>query len=93
MNESTENTIQLLSIDAWREGYSWVWNQWFKRGRVPAALLDKPTRYILAFLREENYLSNESKGRVAIEDDGYNLVIVCRGTREPILAIEYGAVS
>ena len=29
-------------------------------------------------------------GQVAIEDDGYNVVVVERHTREPLYAIEYG---
>ena len=36
-------------------------------------------------------LGYASKGRVALEDDGYNVVIVNKSTREPLFAIEYGA--
>jgi hypothetical protein len=42
-------------------------------------------------MREQGYLSAKSAGRVAIDDDQYNVVIVAKGTREPLFAIEYGA--
>ena len=28
------NTLKVLSIDAWREGSSWQWNQWFNVGTI-----------------------------------------------------------
>ena len=48
------------------------------------------TRKILAKLRDWGYLSDESKGLLAVYDDGYNYVVYRRGTYEPLLALEYG---
>lgn len=88
---SQAKTFQVLSIDAWRYDEGWTWNAWFKVGSVPAEVASYPARKLLSFMRSEGYLTERSKGRVAVEDDGYNLVIVSRGTREPLFAIEYGA--
>jgi hypothetical protein len=44
-------------------------------------------------MREAGHLCNGSQGRIAIEDDGYNVVFLARGTREPLLAIEYGSLQ
>ena len=82
--------MRILSIDAWRnECGGWDWNAWYKVGEIDA--IPDTNRKILSALREAGYLSDYSKGRVAVEDDGYNLVIMDKGTREPLFAIEYGA--
>jgi len=82
---------RILSIDAWRDGPGWTWNNWFHVGDYagPEGALDNP-RALLRYMRESGYLGAHSRGRVAIEDDGYNVVIMARGTREPLFAIEYG---
>ena len=83
-------TYNVLSIDAWADGLGgWEWNQWFNAGSVDLDNLDN-TRQILAAMREQGFLSDESKGKVSIEDDQYNLVICDRNTQEPVFAIEYG---
>lgn len=90
----TDRTLPILSIDAWRntEG-DWGWNAWYKRGQFPADGIDWSTRKILAWFRDEGFLSDYSKGRLAVDDDQYNLVIVDRRTREPLFAIEYGGAQ
>jgi hypothetical protein len=45
----------------------------------------------LAMLRKWGYLTDASKGRLSIEDDGYNIVIQNKDTFEPIMALEYGS--
>ena len=89
--------MNVLSIDAWRYDDGWTWNNWFKVGTVEPkdfrALTRsraKTNRRMIRFFREHGYLSEGSKGRVAIEDDGYNVVVIDKGTREPLFAIEYG---
>jgi len=87
--------INILSIDAWREPEGgWTWNAWFRIGAIPvaefAAIADSP-RKLFRWFREAGMLGYASKGRVALEDDGYNVVIVNKSTREPLFAIEYGA--
>jgi hypothetical protein len=84
-------TFKILSIDAWRDGSSWSWNNWFTAGEFPAELIGMNPRQLFKWFRDEGYLKESSKGKVAIEDDQYNLVILDRGTREPLFAIEYGA--
>jgi len=89
--ETNETTIRILSIDAWRDGPSWTWNNWFHVASIERDELPKGTRSILRMLRERGMLTDRSKGRVAIEDDQYNLVIIEKGNRRPLFAIEYGA--
>jgi hypothetical protein len=91
--------MNVLSIDAWREGDGWTWNAWYHRGTLTVREFSKlgcatrqQTRATLAWFREHGYLSEESKGAVTLEDDGHNLTVLDRRTREPLFAIEYGSV-
>lgn len=84
--------VRVLSIDAWRDGSSWTWNNWYSVGYFPLALVGLKPRALLREMRERGYLSDASRGRVSIDDDGYNIVICARGTGEPLFAIEYGAI-
>lgn len=83
---------RVLSVDAWRDGDGWTWNDWRNRGFIPLAWCDLAPRALLAKLRGHGspILNVPGPGCAAIEDDGYNLVIVYRGTREPVLALAYG---
>jgi len=85
-------TCKVLTIDAWREPEGgWTWNQWYDTGRTFELEENETNRSILKKMREDlELLSEASKGKVAVEDDGYNMVIAIRGTMEPMLAIEYG---
>lgn len=90
---NTEARISVLSIDAWRYERDWTWNQWFKVGSISQSdyeALNGSPRKIFAWLRDEGYLSEGSKGKVALNDDCYNLVIEDRKTHEPLFALEYG---
>lgn len=85
------NTVRVLSIDAWRSAEGgWDWNNWHHVGDVPREWCGLKPRALLRNMREAGYLSEYSVGRVAVEDDQYNIVIVARGTREPMFALEYG---
>ena len=88
--ETKPTTCKVLSIDAWRYDEGWNWNQWWDVGEVPVEFLDWSTRKQLAYFRKHGYLSAKSAGKVAIEDDQYNLVIVEKGNRRPVFAVEYG---
>jgi hypothetical protein len=81
---------RVLTIDAWRdcEG-GWTWNNWYEIGQheLPDGI---STRQLLRHARDEGYLTDYSKGRVMVDDDGYNLTICDRGTREPLIAYCYG---
>lgn len=91
-------TVRVLSIDAWRDGDGWTWNNWHKRGTLTVRECSRlgcrtraETRRTLAWFRENGYLSDASKGAVTLHDDGYNLEVQDRRTGEPLFAIEYGA--
>lgn len=86
-----EPVARLLSVDAWRDAGGWTWNNWHARGFVPLAWCNLSPRALMRKLRDHGG-AYPAPGRCAIEDDGHNVVIVMRGTREPIAAIEYGAV-
>lgn len=86
-----EKTGKVLSIEAWRDGdCGWTWNQWWHVGNYPVSILDATTRAQLKWFRDNGFLSDKSKGKVAIEDDQYNIVVVQKNTREPLFALEYG---
>jgi len=81
---------KVLSIDAWRDNENgWFWNQWFSAGELDLEE-NETNRSILHKMRDGGWLTENSKGKVAVEDDQYNIVIVAKGTREPLFAIEYG---
>ena len=81
----------LLSIDAWRYENGWSWNNWYTLEEnifIPEGL---GNRELIRFFRENlNVLSDYSKGRVEIDDDGYNIVVCNRNTHEPLFALCYG---
>lgn len=84
--------FKILSIDAWREGCDWSWNQWYNVGEIDTDIVNIDNkRALLKFMRDEGYLSDASKGRVYIDDDQYNLVVCERANPRPLFAIEYGA--
>jgi hypothetical protein len=82
----------VLSIDAWAgdEESSWDWNSWHKVGSIEIDINGEESRIIEAMIYE-GYISGKARGKVELEDDQYNLVIVNKETREPLYAIEYGA--
>lgn len=89
-----EPVARLLFVDAWRDGSGgWTWNNWHARGFVPLAWCDLTPRALFARLRGSQVCADIPPGACAVEDDGYNIVILKRGTREPVYAIAYGAVQ
>ena len=84
---------RLLSIDAWKasEG-GWNWNNW--HSIESDVYIQESTlfnaRALLKFCRDSDWLTTASKGKLAIDDDGYNVVILLKGTQQPILAFCYG---
>ena len=82
--------VSLLSIDAWADADGWQWNDWHKIASVPVGTADLSPRKLFRFLRSEGYLSASSVGRVAVEDDQYNIVIIDSSNHRPLYAIAYG---
>jgi hypothetical protein len=89
--EANIQTFPVLSIDAWGnqdDGYDW--NQWFNVGTIDIDL-DAENRELIQAMINAGYLKPASIDLAAVEDDGYNIVIVDKETREPVFAIEYGS--
>jgi hypothetical protein len=83
--------FELLSIDAWRDDCSWTWNAWYSIEKdIYIAESETTPRKVLAMLRKWGFLNEQSKGRLSIDDDGYNIVIQDKNTFEPLLALCYG---
>ena len=81
----------ILSIDAWRSADGgWDWNSCYSIGECPLEVTKLGTRAFLKWMRENSILSANSAGRVRVEDDQYNIVIVERHSGEPLIAVEYG---
>lgn len=89
-----------LSIDAWAnccgcdhsendKEACWTWNNWFTLGHT-----DKLPETLEEFVEE--FDGYTGKGNIEdhyeLEDDGYNIVLIKKDTREPCYAVEYGSV-
>lgn len=87
MNEQ----LNILSIDAWCDGSSWTWNDWYKIGVIQKSEFEqlKGNRALCRYMRKEGFMSAESAGHVLVNDDGYN-VVFCERNGMPVFAIEYG---
>lgn len=91
MKNEIYTKFRLLSIDAWRDDVGWSWNNWYSLEQDIFILESELTaRKILSMLRKWNYLNDNSKGKLAIDDDGYNINIINKDTFEPIFALCYG---
>lgn len=82
----------LLQIDAWRDSDNlWQWNNSFKLEDDIHIQENISNRSLIKFFRNDLKVINDySKGRVAIEDDQYNLVLVDKNTNQPLFALCYG---
>ena len=90
INETNVQTFPVLSIDAWgnkTDGYEW--NQLFNVGSIDIDL-DAENRDIIRAMVNAGYLTALALESAAVEDDGFNIVILDKETREPVFAIEYG---
>jgi hypothetical protein len=92
MKNNTHYKIKLLSVDAWNNGDGWTWNNWhaIEDGiYLHESVLFSP-RKLLKFCRDKlEILTIESKGKMQIEDDGYNVNIQLK-TGETLFAFCYG---
>ena len=89
-NETNVQTFPVLSIDAWgnlEDGYDW--NACYKVGSIDLDL-DAEDRQIIQAMVAAGYLTALALESAAVEDDGFNIVILDKETREPVFAIEYG---
>ena len=92
VNTDIYTRFNLLSIDAWRECEGgWTWNQWYTVEKdIYFAESELTPRKVLKALRKWGFLTEQSKGKLSLDDDGYNIVIQNKDTFEPILALCYG---
>lgn len=83
--------LRILSIDAGKEQNSWIWNNWYKVGTISKQEFEKLNTNIklCRYMRDQDYLSKHSKGKIMIDDDQYNIVF-CERNGKPLFAIEYG---
>jgi hypothetical protein len=89
MKIELENMFTLLSIEAWADKeQGWQWNNWFRIEENIFIENETSNRKLLSFFRQNGWLGNNSKGKVTVENDGYNIVILDRKTREPLYALE-----
>lgn len=82
---------QVVSIEAWREpDGGWFWNAAYNLPVKPSFDPDEMTpRKLLRLLREEDVLSNWSKGRVRVVEFGEcDFEVQDKGTREPLIAVQ-----
>ena len=82
----TTNAYTLLSIDAWRDECGWYWNNKFLVEEDIVITPETTNRSLLKFMRRNGWLTEASKGRVRIEDTGYDIEIQDRNTGEPLFA-------
>lgn len=84
--------MKVLSINAGLEKGTWEWNNWYKVGEISKEEFEKlnTNRKLINWFREKTFISEYSKGKVAIDDDGYHIVVIHKNTLEPLYAIEYG---
>ena len=87
--------FKLLQIDAWRDPEGgWYWNNCYTLADDIFIDEDALTpRRILRYLRTAGFLSDYSKGRIAIDGlpspyiDGYCIEVLDKSTREPLFAL------
>ena len=81
---------RVLSIDAWADSEpdSWNWNEWWKVGEVDldANVID------VEWSVKEGYVNRRALKECEVDDDGYNLTLMVKGTHKPLYAVEYGCV-
>ena len=84
--------MKVLSIDAWAEGESWNWNNWFTVGEISKEDFEKlkTDQDYASWFYAEGYTTTESLIIVSVEDDQYNVVVCDAKNSRPLFAIEYG---
>lgn len=81
--------FRVLNIDALSVDDSWIWNESFVVGEGEFAEEDLTTRKILRWMRDNGFLTENSKGRVRVDEYGEgSYEIQLKNTCEPIYALE-----
>ena len=96
-NGTTYYKCKLMSIDAWRDGYDWLWNDMhtIEDGIYIAEdsdLLTSPRKLLKYFRDNLGVLTDASKGKVWVDYngdimDGLMIGVIARGTNEPLFVL------
>jgi hypothetical protein len=91
MDNKTHLKVTIVSIDAIKDDYrNWTWDWWGKLEEVFISKDKLTPRAIFKYLRDIGYLNDYSKGRLELDDDGYNLVVCRKSNHQPVIALCYG---
>ena len=84
--------MKVLSIDAWADGDSWTWNNWFTVGEISKEDFEnlKTDQDYASWFYDNRYTTTDSLIIVSIDDDQYNVVVCDAKNSRPLFAIEYG---
>ena len=83
--------INILQIDALHDGHGWFYNNWFSLSeRTIGDDILNSNRKLLRYLRDQEFLSDASKGQLSVYNDGYNIEIRIKSNQKPIYALCYG---
>ena len=91
----SNSNIRVLNVSAYKNDGYWEWNYWNTVTEITQEqfLALKSDRQTIKFVRDElGLLSEHSKGKIKIEDDGHNLIIAQKSNNMPLFSIEYGRV-
>jgi len=77
---------QLRSIDAWRNDGNWEWNNSFLIEENIYLADDTTPRELFKFMRRNGWLTDYSKGRVLMSDNGDIIEIQDRNNYQPLFA-------
>lgn len=77
---------QLRSIDAWRYDGNWEWNNSFLIEENIYLADDTTPRELFKFMRRNGWLTDYSKGRVLMSDNGDIIEIQDRNNYQPLFA-------
>lgn len=81
----------IKAIDAWGAPFGgWEYNNTYNMGEIELTekQLDS-NRLLLKALRENEYLSEQSKGKLKVYDTGFSLEIQLNSNEMPLIVIEY----
>jgi hypothetical protein len=84
--------MKILSIDAMNDGGVWDWNQRYHIGNISKEEFEclESDEDFIEFFYQGGYINEDSKTKVLIEDDEYNIVLKVAEDLRPLYAIEYG---
>jgi hypothetical protein len=80
---------EIRAIEAWRHEEGWTWNNSITAGEfiISQETLNS-SRMVLAFMRANGFLTEQSTGKVRIDDNASGIIEVQnKNTYEPLFAI------